>query len=82
MAAEEQIRTAVVIVHGMGEKRPMETFDGFVRTALQPHDGKWDYHPRPAEITDTYEARRYIAPNRQAAPSRATLNSSNTTGRS
>ena len=62
MAAEEPVRTAVVVVHGMGEKRPMETFDGFVRTALHPHDGKWDYHPRPAEITDTYEARRFAAP--------------------
>lgn len=61
MAAEEQVRTAVVLVHGMGEKRPMETFDGFVRTAL--HE-KWDYHPQPAEITDTYEARRFTAPKR------------------
>jgi hypothetical protein len=63
MTAEEPaVRTAVVVVHGMGEKRPMETFDSFVRTALRPHDGKWDHHPRPAEITDTYEARRYTAP--------------------
>jgi hypothetical protein len=68
MAAEEQVRTAVVIVHGMGEKRPLDTFDGFVRTALHPHDGTWDYHPRPAEITDTYEVRRAIAPKREAAP--------------
>ncbi len=62
MAAENPERTAVVVVHGMGEKRPMETFDGFVRTALHPHDGKWDYQPRPAEVTDTYEARRLAAP--------------------
>jgi hypothetical protein len=64
MAAEEPVRTAVVVVHGMGEKRPMETFESFVRTALPPRNGKWDYHPQPAEITDTYEARRYIAPDR------------------
>jgi hypothetical protein len=25
-----------VIVHGMGEQRPMETLDGFVKTALHP----------------------------------------------
>jgi hypothetical protein len=62
MAAEAAGRTAVVLVHGMGEQRPMETFDGFIRTALPPHDGTWDYHPRPAEITDSYEARRYTAP--------------------
>jgi hypothetical protein len=70
MAAEEPVRTAVVIVHGMGEKRPTETFDGFVRTALHPHDGKWDYGPRPAEITGTYEARRYVAPKRETSPER------------
>lgn len=62
MAAEHDVRTAVVVVHGIGEKRPMETFDAFVRTALNPHDGKWDHQPRPAEVTDTYEARRYAAP--------------------
>ena len=62
MAAEHDVRTAVVLVHGMGEQRPMETFDAFVRTALNPHDGKWDYQPRPAEVTETYEARRYAAP--------------------
>ena len=61
MAAEDPGRTAVVVVHGMGEKRPMETFDGFVRTALHPHGGKWDYQPRAAEVTDTYEARRLVA---------------------
>lgn len=62
MAAEDPGRTAVVIVHGMGEIRPMETFDAFVRTALHPVDGRWDYHPHPAEVTETYEARRYVAP--------------------
>ena len=62
MAAEDPGRAAVVVVHGMGEKRPLETFDGFVRTALHSHDGKWDYRSRPPEVTDTYEARRYVAP--------------------
>lgn len=65
----DEIRTAVVIVHGMGEQRPMETLDGFVRTALYPrkvkHEKRWDYYySRPAEITGSYEARRYIAPRR------------------
>ena len=61
---EGQVRTAVVIVHGMGEKRPMETLDDFARTALRPRtDGEttWDYHSLPAEITDTYEARRFAS---------------------
>ncbi len=50
--------TAVVLVHGMGEKRPIETLDDFAKTALRP---TWDYYPLPAEITDTYEARRFTS---------------------
>lgn len=66
MAADETIRTAVVIVHGMGEQRPMDTLDGFVKMALRPRDvngePKWDYYySRPAEVTGSYEARRYIS---------------------
>jgi hypothetical protein len=62
----DEVRTAVVIVHGMGEQRPMDTLDGFVKTALRPrgtpNEPKWDYYySRPALITDSYEARRYIA---------------------
>lgn len=70
MAAEEHVRTAVVAVHGMGEKRPMETFDDFVRTALHPHYEQWDYRPQPAAITDTYEARRFTAGKREVSPER------------
>ena len=55
--------TAVVVVHGMGEKHPMETLDDFAKTALRPHsahgDKRWDYSSRPVEITDSYEARRF-----------------------
>jgi len=63
MTAEHVLGTAVVVVHGVGERGPMETFDAFVRTSLDPRDGKWNYHPRPAEVTDTYEVRRYSAPS-------------------
>ena len=76
------VRTAVVIVHGMGEKRPMETFDSFVRTALHPRDGIWDYQPRAAEITDTYEARRYFATSRETAPQQGHTEFFEFTGRS
>jgi hypothetical protein len=65
MAAETAGPTAVVVVHGIGEKRPMETLDDFAKTALRPHSAegekKWDYQPLPAEITDSYEARRYTS---------------------
>jgi hypothetical protein len=60
---EGRVRTAVVIVHGMGEKRPMETLDGFMKTALCPLSAEgettWDYYSLPAEIADSYEARRF-----------------------
>jgi hypothetical protein len=62
---EGEVRTAVVIVHGMAEKRPMDVLDGFAKTALRPcsaqGEKKWDYHPLPTDITDTYEARRFAS---------------------
>jgi hypothetical protein len=65
-AAGGDVRTAVVIVHGMGEKRPMDALDGFVKTVLRPRgtegEQRWDYYSQPADITDSYEARHYVAP--------------------
>ncbi len=62
MAAETTGPTAVVIVHGIGEKRPMETLDDFAKTVLRPHgETTWDYSALPTEITDTYEARRFAS---------------------
>ncbi|MGY4710403.1 hypothetical protein ACXDF8_12735 [Mycolicibacterium sp. CBM1] len=40
----------------------METLDAFARTVLAPHDGGWQYHAQPLEVTDSYEARRCGAP--------------------
>jgi hypothetical protein len=58
----QQPRTAVVIVHGMGQQRPLDTLKKFVCTALKPVGGGWNYYySRPTEVTDSYEARRYIA---------------------
>lgn len=57
----EEIRTAVVVVHGMGEQRPLETLNRFVRTALAPLGGKRIYYSRPARLTGSYEARRHLA---------------------
>jgi hypothetical protein len=65
------VRTAIVFVHGKGETqyRTNETLDGFVKTALHPlsalyeTDEKWGYHySRAAELTGSYEARVYVAP--------------------
>ena len=63
MSTDPAVRTAVVFVHGLLERRPMDTFDTIAKTALNPRDGRWDYHPQPLEITDSYEARRYSTPS-------------------
>jgi hypothetical protein len=57
----KRVRTAVVIVHGMGEQLPLETLDKFVRTALRKVGGERRYYSRPARVTDSYEARRHLA---------------------
>ncbi|GAY15395.1 hypothetical protein [Mycobacterium sp. shizuoka-1] len=61
-STDTAIRTAVVFVHGLLERRPMDTLDSFAKTVLAPQSGGWEYYPRPVEITDSYEARRYVVP--------------------
>ena len=58
-----KVRQAVVIVHGMGEQKPNDTLRGFIGAALPPNptaDG--GYYSRPDKVTDSYEARRFLAP--------------------
>lgn len=55
------LRTAVVVVHGMGEQLPVETLRQFVRTGLPKHDGARRYFSRPAKVTGSFEARRMLA---------------------
>lgn len=59
MTTDTAVRTAVVFVHGLLERRPMDTFDDFARTVL----GSQHYRAEPLEMTDSYEARRYVAPS-------------------
>lgn len=60
-------RQAVVIVHGMGEQRPLDTLCRFIDAAL-PVSGSAKgaeepaYYSRPAAHTDSYEQRRFLAP--------------------
>ncbi len=63
MSTDTTVRTAVVFVHGLLERRPMDTFDTFAKTVLSPQGGEWEYYPQPLEVTDSYEARRYVAPS-------------------
>ncbi|MEM6107110.1 hypothetical protein AAHS21_12700 [Mycobacterium sp. 050272] len=63
MSTDTAVRTAVVFVHGLRERRPMDIFDDFAKTVLPPGDEGWEYYPDPIEITASYEARRYVAPS-------------------
>ena len=47
-------RQAVVLIHGIGEQRPMATLRGFVH-ALLP---KGEYYSKPDDISDSFERRR------------------------
>jgi hypothetical protein len=71
MVARQKIRQAVVIVHGMGEHRPLDTLNGFINAGLPPIAGverEDQYYSRPDEVTDSFEERRYLAPRRPQQP--------------
>ncbi|MCF2528145.1 hypothetical protein [Yinghuangia soli] len=56
-------RQAVVIVHGMGEQRPLDALTGFVQAGLPPGaDGRRTYYSRADIVTDSFESRRFVAP--------------------
>lgn len=67
MAKSKRLRQAVVIVHGMGEQRPLDMLNRFIDAAIP---GKTDvvpgselpvYYSRPVSESDSYEARVYLA---------------------
>ncbi|GAA1141198.1 hypothetical protein [Ornithinicoccus hortensis] len=63
----EYIRQAVVVIHGMGEQRPLSTVIGFIDNALDPAPGTGStrtYYSRPESVTGSYESRRFLAPAR------------------
>lgn len=62
MSTDTTVRTAVVFVHGLQERRPADVLDAFAKVALASRDGGWQYYPQPLEVTDSYEARRYAEP--------------------
>jgi len=59
---DDTVRTAVIIVHGMGEQLPLDTLNRFINTALPQLDGRRIYYSRPERVSDSYEARRMLAP--------------------
>lgn len=51
-------RKAVILIHGIGEQRPMDTLRGFV-TGL----GEEQYYSKPDRLSDSLELRRYTLPS-------------------
>lgn len=55
-------RQALILIHGIGEQRPMETLRGFVDAVLPPrghNDVK--YYSRPELLSDNLELRRLVS---------------------
>lgn len=61
-------RQAVIIVHGIGEQRPMITLRGFVESVLHTKDGSHEhYWSQPDNVSGLYELRRIKVPERRGA---------------
>lgn len=56
-------RQAVVLIHGIGEQRPMDTLRSFVSGL-----GFKTYHSRPDRLSDSLELRRYTIPGTTRRP--------------
>jgi hypothetical protein len=56
-------RQAVVVIHGIGEQRPMETLRSFVDAIVtKPNPTGQNYWNRPDRMSDSFELRKLIAP--------------------
>lgn len=51
-------RQAIVVIHGMGEQRPVETLNEF--SSAITDDGR--FHSRPTKIDGAFEARMHVVP--------------------
>ena len=51
-------RQAVVLIHGIGEQRPMATLRAFVEWLLPSHGKNHDYYSKPDQISGSFELRR------------------------
>ncbi|CCK29011.1 putative membrane protein [Streptomyces davaonensis JCM 4913] len=56
-------RQAVVIVHGMGEQRPLDALTKFIRAGLPPvSPGTWKFYSKRDVASESFESRRFLAP--------------------
>ena len=67
------MRQAVVVIHGIGEQKPMETIRSFVDSIIEdePQNKKSEkpkFWNKPERISDLYELRRYTVPQEGQRP--------------
>lgn len=60
-AAASVRRRAVVVIHGIGEQRPMETLRGFVDAVLDTDGERPRLYSKPDSLADGFELRRLVA---------------------
>jgi hypothetical protein len=73
MPKRKTIRQAVVIVHGMGEHRPLGALNEFISAGLGAVGGRRHFYSRPDNVTESYESRRYLAPRQPPDPTEAEI---------
>lgn len=61
------MKTAVIIIHGVGEQKPMDTLRGFVDSIVGMQEGRKNYYSRPDTLSETLELRRLQAKGRDGA---------------
>lgn len=62
------MKQAVVLIHGIGEQKPMDTLRRFVAAILPPAaDGHEQYWSKPDRMTELFELRRLQTPGRTKA---------------
>lgn len=61
------MKTAVIIIHGVGEQKPMDTLRGFVDSIVGTQEGGKNYYSRPDTLSETLELRRLQAKGRDGA---------------
>jgi hypothetical protein len=62
-AVAKRERQAVVLIHGIGEQRPMDTLRSFVAGL-----GEERYYSKPDRLSDSLELRRYTLPSTRSRP--------------
>lgn len=78
ISKKKRNKTAIVVIHGMGEQRPMETLRGFVAAAwsedgdvIGGETGKPNVYAKPDEFSASYELRRITTHTSAALGGRA-----------